>query len=154
MTRIEKIRYIKEQRELRTPLEEIGKFLGVSKQYIHQLVNKYGIGKPPLPAKVKKVTDYKEKLISKVEVLPSGCWEWRGAKSPKGYGRMSYKGEAQYTHRISYEVHKGPIEEGLCVCHSCDNPICVNPEHLWTGTHLENIQDRDAKGRHKKRGKK
>ena len=71
------------------------------------------------------------------------CWEWTGLKYPSGYGRFCKK----YAHRFSYEIHKGEIYNNLKVCHSCDNPSCVNPEHLWLGTQKDNVQDRDKKGR-------
>lgn len=84
-----------------------------------------------------------------------GCWVWTGAKFWDGYGmfRLSgardYRGETR-AHRISWLIHRGPIPEGLCVCHNCptgDDPSCINPRHLWLGTHLQNILDREAKGR-------
>lgn len=76
----------------------------------------------------------------------TGCWLW--AASKKGfYGQFSYKSKNLYAHRVSYEIYKGPIPEGLCVCHSCDNSQCCNPDHLWLGTAKDNAVDRDAKGR-------
>ncbi len=57
-----------------------------------------------------------------------------------------------YAHRMAYELYVGPIPDGMCVLHRCDNPGCVNPEHLWLGTQLENVIDRDKKNRHVPRG--
>lgn len=80
----------------------------------------------------------------------SGCWIWVGAER-KGYGRLYYrKGGRQLpyaAHRLSYELHKGTIPSGMHVCHRCDNPSCVNPDHLFCGTDKDNVQDMIAKGR-------
>ncbi|MDO7847580.1 HNH endonuclease [Hymenobacter sp. M29] len=77
-----------------------------------------------------------------------GCWEWTGYKNPKGYGYLMVKaGKPTGAHRFSYELHKGPIPKGLFVCHTCDNPVCSNPDHLFLGTVKDNTQDMVKKGR-------
>jgi len=93
-----------------------------------------------------------ERFWSKVEKTDS-CWLWRGATRKFGYGRMKSNGHILVTHRISWEIHNGPIPKGLCVLHRCDNPACVNPAHLFLGTKSENNLDRDSKNRQAKDGR-
>lgn len=81
-------------------------------------------------------------------VTASGCWEWNGGLSSKGYGGLWYKGVNYKTHRLAYETWVGPIPEGLHILHSCDNPPCINPEHLRPGTNDENVQDKMNRDRH------
>jgi hypothetical protein len=78
------------------------------------------------------------------------CWEWMGAKNlPPSlpYGRIMRNGIVVQAHRISWELTFGAIPFNLCICHKCDNPSCVNPDHLFCGTMADNISDRDKKGR-------
>lgn len=74
---------------------------------------------------------------------PDACWEWTGYRNNRGYGKI----DRAYAHRTSYEVHVGPIPDGMEVMHSCDNPPCINPRHLSLGTHLDNMRDMARKGR-------
>lgn len=74
------------------------------------------------------------------------CWEWLGSIT-NGYGRLSIKRSGFYSHRISWVIHNGEIPNGLCVLHHCDNPICVNPAHLFLGTLQDNEGDKVSKGR-------
>jgi len=80
-----------------------------------------------------------------------GCWLWTGAPNRTGYGtiRRSGRGSALLlAHRASWELHNGPIPEGLAVCHECDTPPCVRPEHLFLGTIADNNADMMGKGRY------
>jgi hypothetical protein len=76
-----------------------------------------------------------------------GCRLWIGSKTVGRYGRLLKKGTRHLAHRLAYERFKGPVPKGLEVCHSCDNPSCVNPDHLFVGTAKDNALDRQAKGR-------
>lgn len=76
------------------------------------------------------------------------CWLWTGNRKPNGYGNFTPKpGITVTTHRFVYEFIYGPIPHGMCVCHHCDIKHCVNPDHLFLGTHQDNMADRNAKGR-------
>ncbi len=80
----------------------------------------------------------------------TGCWNWLMCKNNRGYGATKYKGKRWLAHRLSYTLYKGKIPKGLLVCHTCDNPSCVNPNHLWFGTDQDNSDDKIKKGRDNK----
>ena len=91
---------------------------------------------------------YRIRFWKKVAVgAEDECWLWTAAASSTGYGQMKYWKKICGAHRLAYLFSIGPIPEGLVVMHSCDNPACVNPAHLSVGTHKDNIEDRDRKGR-------
>lgn len=84
-----------------------------------------------------------------------GCWLWQGQKCPKGYGRIKMAGRKKLkAHRVAWMAVHGPIPDGLFVCHRCDVRGCVNPSHLFLGTHDDNMADMVAKGRQYKPGRK
>jgi hypothetical protein len=78
------------------------------------------------------------------------CWRWTGPKSWNGYGRLFWQGKMRRAHRLMWELVNGEIPAGMLVCHRCDNPECTKPEHLFLGTHKDNAQDRNSKGRERK----
>jgi hypothetical protein len=84
---------------------------------------------------------------SKVEKTDN-CWIWTAGKNHDGYGMFWLDGRNQKAHRVAYQLTKGSISEGLVLLHKCDNPFCVNPDHLTEGTRQENTQDMVNKGRH------
>lgn len=86
-------------------------------------------------------------LWSRVAVTDAGCWEWQGHRNEHGYGRVSVGGRRMYAHRLAYLATHFVIPEGLVVMHRCDNPPCVNPDHLAIGTYADNTADMIAKGR-------
>lgn len=100
-------------------------------------------------ARAKKGTPLLDKLLAKVLVNETtDCWEFQGAKNNIGYGMIRDDKKMRTTHRVSFEEHNGvKIPPGFCVCHTCDNPSCVNPLHLWLGTMKQNMDDMIAKGR-------
>jgi len=81
-----------------------------------------------------------------VDPQPGECWEWKGGKTRGNYGAFE-DGQECRAHRVSWHMHNGPVPEGMHVLHRCDNPPCVNPEHLFLGTRSDNMRDAVAKGR-------
>ncbi len=96
-------------------------------------------GPKPLPIRFR--------ILINVEKIEGGCWLWKCHCDKDGYGQINLSGQTIRAHRVSYEEFIGPIPDGKCVLHSCDVRRCVNPNHLFTGTQLENVQDMCRKGR-------
>jgi hypothetical protein len=94
----------------------------------------------------------KENMKKKIKIfsyinIKTNCWEWQKFKTKLGYGQISYRGKQMKAHRASWTVFKGDIPTGICVLHTCDNPKCVNPDHLFLGSMKDNVQDMMKKGR-------
>lgn len=78
----------------------------------------------------------------------TGCWLWLGRRGARGYGQVGFRGfKTRQAHRVSWLIHNGPIPDGLFVCHKCDTPPCVNPDHLFLGTCQDNLTDMARKNR-------
>ena len=97
---------------------------------------------------VEKGTPWEERFWTKVDRRGVyECWEWTGGRTGNGYGALDIDGKMRTVHRLSFGIHYGDIPDGLCVLHHCDNPPCVNPQHLFAGTVSDNAVDMIRKGR-------
>ena len=96
--------------------------------------------------KNKWVKSLEQRFLEKIEKTDN-CWNWLAYLNEWGYGVFSENRKTILAHRFSWKFYKGEIPKGLEVCHRCDNPKCVNPDHLWLGTHIENVEDTVRKGR-------
>lgn len=119
---------------------------GPSIEHMNVMPNAFKEGK--LPTKEINLTSTDIERFWKRVNKGDGCWEWTGS-THKGYASLQIKQKKFGAHRVSYTIANGPIPEGFSICHKCDNPKCVRPDHLFAGTSQDNTTDRIAKGRGK-----
>ena len=105
------------------------------------------------------MNEYIARLQEKIEIDPrTACWNWTASLRPTGYGQMRYLGTTELAHRVAWMLFRGPIPKAnnrygtMNVLHHCDNPKCVNPQHLFIGDQADNVRDAVAKQRWGKRG--
>jgi hypothetical protein len=94
-----------------------------------------------------KSPEIRKKLKSKIEIDENGCWNFLGKLKKDGYGRMHYNGKYYPVHRLSYLIFVEYVEDSKLICHKCDNRKCLNPSHLYAGTHADNTRDMYERGR-------
>lgn len=92
-------------------------------------------------------SEYVGKFWNLVNRCGDSCWSWMMSKTKRGYGVFYFNGRRTTAHRFAYASSRGPIPENMCVCHTCDNPGCVNPDHLYLGTHNDNMRDKAERKR-------
>jgi hypothetical protein len=99
--------------------------------------------------RVYKYLDAASRLEERSTPIPEcGCFLWTGHLNNMGYGRLSVNGRMEYAHRVAYALRGNVIPNGVNVLHHCDTPSCVNPEHMFLGSHADNVADKVAKNRH------
>jgi hypothetical protein len=92
-----------------------------------------------------------DRFEEKMDVDPAtGCWIWNANKYRDGYGQIKFCGKPVRAHRLAWELYFGPVPRNMQVLHQCDVPLCVNPAHLFLGTHQDNMRDKVKKGRQAK----
>jgi hypothetical protein len=114
----------------------------------HAVGGRERMADPSLTRQIPFVTLGDIRRFASYIVRGESCWEWSGPRTPDGYGQFGLAGDTFYAHRISWVLQHGQIpSDRPIILHRCDNPPCVNPDHLRAGTHLENMRDKVQKGR-------
>lgn len=132
-------------------LKLVGLHFSLTPEGVRQILLKNGIQlrprrRPPSLKPKKHKPTSEEKFWLKIKKTETGCWEWQGPRHANGYGRACVNGRPNWAHRHAFALHNGywPTKH---VLHSCDNPPCINPDHLREGTPADNMRDRDSRGR-------
>lgn len=94
-----------------------------------------------------EIESLREAFYAKTDHAANGCVEWRGIRNSQGYGQYQFQGRTIGAHRMAYLIATGLLPKSLQICHRCDNPPCVNANHLFAGTAKDNAQDKERKGR-------
>lgn len=115
---------------------------------VQRLAERRRVKRPEMRGSDVKIATVEERFFGKVCVAECGCHNWTGYKLPNGYGQFRFKGKAAYAHRVAWELANGSDPGDAYVLHSCDNRMCVNPEHLSLGSFQDNMDDMTAKRRH------
>jgi hypothetical protein len=122
-------------------------FPGSNRENVQDSIGKGRWRRPYVPPPPRASITPAERFWRKVRQNDDGCWEWTGAIRGGGYGHVRVSGRNTGAHRYAYELVYGPIAAGNVICHRCDNPRCVRPDHLFAGTTHENMRDCREKGR-------
>lgn len=126
--------------------KEIARRYNVSKPVVYRVLAEHGVRLPATGGIVERPVA--DRFHEGYKVTMSGCWQWTGNVNKSGYGRIFDGRDVVLAHRLSYELHTGVTPGEKKVCHRCDNPPCVNPDHLFLGDMAKNVHDMIEKGRH------
>ena len=124
-------------------LRAVEEATGINRETIRRLVHEHS----NIRHRLARHGDERSRILSKIKVLPSGCWHWTGCQNNQGYGLVSFRGRQTAAHRAVYTLLVKAPPVGLDCCHACDVPQCVNPGHIFLGTRADNMRDASQKGR-------
>lgn len=126
-------------------MPEVAELASCGRRTIVRWMDKYDIARRSSVPRIRPLAD---RFWEKVDIGSlEECWEWMACCSQDGYGMIKVDGEVMRAPRVAWTLTYDEIPEGLCVCHHCDNPSCCNPDHLYVGTHADNMQDMSRRGR-------